>query len=424
MSLTLKESKSAEWQSGWKLVLACFFGFSFFSVIAASLGIFMEPLSEEFGWSRTLVSSGILLATVVTALLSPPVGILIDRYGSRRVALPGIIVTSLALAAFSLLNGSEVQWLLLWAVYAAIAVSIKTTVWTTAVAGMFNRSRGLALGIVLAGTAAAQATVPPLANWLIELFGWRSSYVILSLGWASITLILCWRFLFDAHDRELDSSEKNNGDRVSGEDTVKIKPTFSGLAIKQAYRSKALWIILVSTALMMLLTIGLHVHQIPLLTATGVSRTNAAWLSSMAGIAAVIGKLGTGYLLDRFRPNWVAGLTMAGTFFAFALLYENMGSPLLIVFAMLVNGYTSGTTLQISGYLRVRFAGMKNFGLIFGTLTGITALGAGVGPVLAGLVYDLSGSYGLFLIAGAIGSLLCGLLLIGLPAYPVWEDEA
>lgn len=419
MAVFRKAQQSAEWRSGWKLVLACFVGFSFFSVIAASLSIFIEPLVREFGWSRTLVSSGLLICTLVIALLSPFVGMLIDRFGTRRVAIPGILATALVLASFSLLNGSETQWLAFWGIYAAIAVLIKTTVWTTAVAGVFTNARGLALGVVLAGTAAAQAIVPPLANLLIEQFGWRSTYVILSVGWGSLTLFLCYRFLFDAHDRHTPPPDQT---RKPGK--IINQPEFSGLSIKQACRDQALWIILASTAVMMLLSVGLMVHQIPILTAAGVSRTTAAWLASMAGVAAVAGKLITGTLLDHYRPNWVGGLTLAVTCLAFALLIDGIRSPAFIVFAMLVNGYTSGTQLQISGYLTVRYAGMKNFGMVFGTITGVSALASGLGPVVAGLIFDLSGGYSLFLIIGAAGSLVSGLFLIALPSYPTWPDEA
>ena len=108
------QPNTREWKDGWRLVLACFIGFSFFSFMSASIGVFMVPLGREFGWSRTLLSAGITIASVTTAVLSPFFGILIDRYGARRVALPGIVATTIAVSAFSLTNGSPAQWLALW----------------------------------------------------------------------------------------------------------------------------------------------------------------------------------------------------------------------------------------------------------------------------------------------------------------------
>jgi MFS family permease len=164
-------SAAQEWRTGWTLVLACFVGFSFFSMPVATTGVFVEPISDEFGWGRTLASAGVSVTAAVTALLAPAFGMMIDRYGARRLALPGLAATSLALASIALANGSVVQWLALWTAYAVISITVKTTIWTTPVSGMFEAGRGLALGLTLCGTAAAQMIAPPLCNWLIEEHG-------------------------------------------------------------------------------------------------------------------------------------------------------------------------------------------------------------------------------------------------------------
>lgn len=406
-----------EWKSGWGVVLAAFVGFSFLSIMTGSLSMFIEPVANEFGWSRTLVASGFTMGTAMSALLSPFFGIIVDRYGSRRVALPGVVATALITAAFALANGSAAQWLILWALYAAISISIKTTVWTAAVAGVFNAGQGFALGIAICGSAASQAILPPLTNWLIEDYGWRMAYVWLGLGWGGITLIVSWLFLYDVHDRRkaaVPELDRKNGARSE----------LPGLTVSQAWRDGALWRIAISTLVIMLLTIGLTVHQIPILSEAGISRGDAALLASMAGISAIVGKLATGFLLDRFRPNWVGGLTLAASALAFALLVDGIHSPALIIFAMLVNGYTQGTKVQIVCYLTARYAGMRNFGVIFGFMNSVMAFGSGAGPVLAGLVYDKSGEYGPFLIIGTVGSVFCGVLLFTLPVYPTFNSAA
>lgn len=388
--------------------------------MTGSLSIFMQPLSEEFGWSRTLIAGGFSIAAAVTALLSPFFGLVIDRYGSRRIGIPGVFITACAMGLFSTLTGSASQWIALWVLYAIISITIKTTVWTAAVAGVFTTSQGLALGVTLCGSAAAQALLPPLADWLISAFGWRNAYLWLAFGWGGVTLLLCTFFLFDAHDLRSAKLKVGGGDPM---DTPQ-KPVFTGLSIPEAWRDPALWRIAASTLIIMCLTVGLTIHQIPILIDAGVTRTQAALLASLAGIAGVAGKLITGVLLDRFRPNWVGGLTLAATALAFGLLIEGIASPALIIFAMLVNGYTQGTKLQINGFLTARYAGMRNFGAVYGFMNSLVAFGSGAGPVLAGIAYDSAGSYGPFLIIGAIGSLVCGLLLLSLPRYPEWEDAA
>jgi predicted MFS family arabinose efflux permease len=417
-ALTAKQ----EWRSSWTLVLAASLGFSFFAVMLAGTGLFMGPLSKEFGWSRTLLSSGPSIATFATALLGPFYGMLIDRFGVRRLAIPGLVLTMISICAFSLANGSKAQWLALWVVFGVVSVSIKSTAWTTAVVGVFEKSRGLALALTLAGTAAAASVVPPLGNFLITEFGWRAAFVWLSLGWGGITLLVCLLFLFDVRDR---AAGKRKGDERAGAAPAGEVPAVDlpGLTASEAWRNSALWRLAISNFIVMLLTIGLAIHLFPILTEAGVSRANAAWLTGLAGIAGIVGNLVTGVLLDRFRPNWVGGITLGAAALAFALLLYGIRFPALIVIALLVNGYAAGTKTQITGFLAAGYAGMKNFGAIYGVMSSLMALASGMGPMLAGLTYDLSGGYRLFLLAGTVGCALSGLLIVSMPAYPDWTIE-
>ncbi|RZK02158.1 MAG: MFS transporter [Novosphingobium sp.] len=377
------------------------------------MGVFMEPIGREFGWGRTLIAAGTSMTSVVTALLSPFVGVLIDRWGARRLGLPGVFLTAFAIGAISLANGSAVQWLALWAFYALISILVKTTIWTAPVSGHFTKGRGLALALTLSGTAAAQAIAPPLCNWLIEHYGWRQAYVWTGLGWGGVTLLLCWLFLYDRKDRSRLSPERAAA--VPADD-------LPGLTIAEAWRSRPLWAIAVSTFVMMLLSLGLQIHQVPILTGAGVSRTNAAWLASLFGLAGIVGKLVTGALLDRYRPNWIGGVTLAANGLAFALLLAGLHSPVLIVVAILINGYSAGTKLQICTYLTASYAGLRNLGAVFGAMYSLVSLGSGLGPMIAGFVYDTTGGYAPFLVAGTFGCVFCGLLIVTLPRYPNWKE--
>lgn len=413
-----KSKVSTEWKAGWSLVAASAIGMSFFSITIGSLGLFMEPLTKEFGWSRAFISSGPGIATVITAVLSPFIGIIIDRFGTRRLVLIGLGLTIAAIAAFGMASGAGWQWLALWVVYGAVSSSIKSTSWTAAVVGVFEKSRGLALGLVYSGMALSGIIAPPLANWLITELGWRAAYVWMALGWGGFALLLAIFFFFDVHDR---AARKRKAEGVG--DGAPVILDLPGLTIPQAWRSPALWRIAVSLLVIMMLTNGLALHLFPILTGAGVSRANAAWLLSLGGVAGVAGKLLTGYLLDRFRPNWIGGITLGMAAFAFALLMDGARSPATIVFALIVNGYAAGTKVQIAGLLTATYAGMKNFGTIYGVMGGLIALAGGVGPMLAGLIYGLGGNYGPFLAMGTIGCLLCGLLIVTLPRYPDWEAE-
>ena len=411
-----EQSARTEWRRHGPLVLAAAFGFSFMSFMTAGAGVFMGPLTDEFGWSRTQLSAGMALAGLIAIFLSPVVGIYIDRWGSRRLAIPGVVASAVLIACFAFANGSFLQWLGLWVLWGLASLLISSTVWAAAVAGVFQSSRGLALGVTMSGTAVAQVVAPPLANWLIEDFGWRFAYSAMGLGWGGASLLLALLFLFDAHDVRHRSAVAGSGEKV-----LSLLP---GLTIPQAWRSGALWRIAVATFLILSATIAVVVHQFPILVEAGVSRDQAAWLVSLSGIAGVIGKLTTGALIDRYHARWIGGVTLASTAIAWPLIMPEVATPTLIVMGIVISGYAAGTKIQLCSYLTARYGGMKNYGVIFGFMTSVISLASATGPLLAGIAHDRFGSYGPFLWAGVAISLVSGLLIFSLGAYPHWDDAA
>ncbi|WP_459662717.1 MFS transporter [Novosphingobium sp. 11B] len=412
--IEVPSAAAGEWRAHWTVVVAAALGFCFMSIMTPAVGVFMEPLSKDFGWGRTQLSAGIAVSAVISMVASPFLGALVDRAGSRRVALPGIVLTAIAVTAFGLADGSFVQWMVLWLAWGVVSLLIQSNVWSVAVASVFTAGRGLALGLTLAGTAIAQIIVPPLANVLIDNFGWRAAFVYLGAGWGAVAFVLSWLFLFDARDqRRLASVESG----AYASDVAVV----TGLSIGEAWRDTWLWRIAISTVLLLAVTIAISVHQFPILVEAGIARERAAWLLSLFGVAAIAGKIVTGWLIDRVHGRWVGGVTFMAAGFAYLLLLEPLRSPGLILVAMVVGGYAGGTKIQLCGYLTARYGGLRNFGAIFGAMTSAIALASGAGPLMAGILHDLYGSYTPLLMAGAVLPLVCGLLLFSLGPYPNWE---
>jgi len=403
----------------WPLILASAVGFSFTSVVTAAAGLFMAPLSAEFGWSRTLVSSGISITSVLTFVLSPAFGVLIDRIGTRWLVLPGLVLMALTIASLGLLTGSQFQWFAIWTVYAVAGLATKSTVWTAAINSTFEQRRGLALGLTLSGSMFAQVIVPPLGDYLITQHGWRMAYVWLGLGWGSVAVLLCAIWFRDGYYR---GQQARKADPVAAAGASLLDAP--GLSVGEAWRSAPLWRISISTFLVMVVTIGVMVHQIPILIDLGVSQTSAAWYASIGGAAGIAGKIVTGWLLDRLPPGPVGGLTIGAGALTFALLLVPGKTAALVMVAMAINGYTAGAKLQIVGYLTAVYAGMRNFGTIFGVMASLIAGGSGLGPLVAGAIFDRSGGYGPFLWFGIAGTLISAVLLFGLGPYPQWKKGA
>jgi len=387
-------------------------GMSFTSLAPAVLGFFIEPLSQEFGWQRAQISSGLMIYALFAVPFSPLAGALVDRRGSRVIAIPGILLTASAFAAFSLINGSINQWIGLWFLYAFVALAVKSTVWSAAVSSLFSTSRGLALAVVFCGTAITQTAAPLLTQWLIDGFGWRQAYVWLAAGWGGTTFVLVVLFLKDARDRKPKTNE-----------AVSAPPVLLGLSFREAMRSPPLRRVAAATLLISALIGAMLIHQVPILTGKGLSRETVALLAATSGLASLFGKLGTGWLFDRSRSGWIGGISLSLPAIGCVLLLQPSSSFELLVLGMVLLGYAAGAYLQLCTYLTSRYAGILHFGKIFGVMASLMALGTGSGPVIAGLIYDHFNSYVPLLIGGIPVGLICGLLVSRLGPYPEFPER-
>lgn len=408
-----------EFRRHWQMVLAAAIGFSFTSVITSATGLFITPISEEFHWGRALTSSGVSITAVLTFLFSPLFGVFIDKWGVRRMAIPGLLILALVIASLSLLTGAVWQWFAIWTVYSIGALMTKSTVWTASANSTFTAGRGMALGLVLSGSAIAQAFTPLLAEYLIRIHGWRMAFVWLSASWGTVAILLCLFWLHDGYEISRKARKAMSVDEALATPLLDVP----GLSVSQALRDPALLRIAISTLVIMTVTIGLVVHQVPILTEAGVSRSTAALYALPAGLAGIAGKLITGWLLDRYPARWVGGLTIGATAVTFLLLLLPQAPTWAIVTALMINGYAGGTKLQLVGYLTAAYSGMRQFGAIFGLMASLIAAGSGLGPVLGGWVYDVWHSYSPALWGGFVLTLVSSLLLLGLGAYPDWKTK-
>ena len=402
----------AEWGAHWPKVASGMIGMSFYAMLTYHFGLFIQPLQKEFGWSREAISWGLFIYTGGAFLLGPVIGLLIDRFGSRKIGIIGIIGTSLTLSALSFANGSLTQWYLLWLAIACTALGVKSTVWGAAISSLFTASRSLALSLVLSGSALAQFCAPLIANAVIADKGWRTAYQWLGLGWGGLALVLIVFFFFDAHD------QKKKPESISAAPVSSL----GGLTVRQALRSTIIWRIAIANLFMSLMGAGVSVHMVPILTGEGLDRTSAAGMAAAAGIAGLIGKLLTGALLDHIRGNLIPFLGFAFGAIGYWLLLNQLHSTAALTAGAMVLGFTSGAGLQITTYLCSRYAGMRNFGLIYACIASMLMGGTAVGPVIAGRVFDQTGSYHGLLLAAIPTVLICALMFIGLGPYPVFDE--
>lgn len=406
---TIGSSAADEWRESWPVVLAGLAGIMLFTVHTYSLGVMIAPLEREFGWSRAQISAGPMIVAVCGVVMAPVVGFVIDRFGPRRVGVIGATLLCAALAMLSTATGSIGSWLTLWTVLALIAVFVGPTVWTAAVSSLFHAGRGFALAVTLCGTGLGSSLVPIVSSHLVDWYGWRGAYLGLAAFWGVLTLPLVYFCFSSAIDRRRLASRTGSAARPEALDGVTAREGFRSIRfVKLAMAAFALTLALS----------GFIVNLVPILTLDGLPRNTAAAIAGLIGVGAIIGRLCGGMLLDRINGNLVAGVAVTLPIVSSVLLIFLPGQVLVAFAAVLLAGLATGAELDAVAYLVTRHFGLRNFGALFGTISGLLVLANGLGPLLMNYTYDLTRSYQPSLWAMIPICLMSSVLFLTLGPYP------
>ena len=387
---------------GWLVVLAAYFGamVSFGSLLVFTFSIFVKPLSGAFGWSRESISAAFGFAALTVAVCSPPLGQLLDRFGPRRVILPCMAVFGIAFASLGFLTPRLAH---LYAVFVVLGIVGNGTTqmgYSRAVSTWFDRRRGLALALVMAGVGTAMV-FPPIAQALIAGHGWRAAYVVLG------SLVL----LFGLPLTALFVRERPRG-------SIQEHTALDGTTVAQGVRSRVFWILIGTLFLSSISVNGAIAHLSPLLTDRGVAARNAALAASLLGFASFCGRLITGFLLDRFFGPRV-GFFLYAAAAAGILLLATAGAALPGMGAAMLIGLGVGAEADLTPYLLTRYFGLRSFSTLYGFTWTAYAIAGAIGPVWMGKAFDATGSYASLLTTLSVATLASAGLLLLLPKYPV-----
>lgn len=410
MSGAIAMPAGQEWRRHWPMVLTALIGFSVSTLPSVTMGVFMAPLQQAFGWSRTEISAGLAIFAIVSFPLAPLVGVLVDRFGPRLIGIVGLTLSALSMASFSLLTSSLYMYFGLWVALTITTLLVRGLVWTAAVSEAFTSGLGLALAITLCGSAVAQITSPYLMQQVIAAFGWRTAYVALGFGWTGVALVLTLLFF---------RNFQRSGGKASRAEAGTI---VGGLTVKQALRSPPLIRIFIAVFAQTVMAVGVLVHLVPMLAERGVSAGEAAGIAALLGVGAIVGKLANGWLTDRTVHTLVPTFCYAGPALAYAIILTT-SNIWALSFAVFLSGYFTGGSQQMTAYLTARYAGLRNYGTIYGIITTASTTAAGVGPVLAGRVFDLTGSYTALFSGGIFVTFLAGISAFRLGKYPDFSSR-
>jgi MFS family permease len=404
----------SEFASGWKVLLAGFLG----TMCGASpipfnvLGFLFAPLQAEFGWDVRQVSLGITIFGVTAALLAPLFGWMADRHGVRRVGLWSLIAFIVAFGAVGFTPASLFGFYLLWFFVGLVGIGSTPVTWSRGISLWFVRHRGLALGIMLIGTSLAAVVVPKLAVWSIANHGWRMMFPIVALLPLLIALPAVF-FLF----REPRADERPAS--LTG-----ASGSLTGMTLAQAMRTRQFWLLWLSIFLIASAYGGAHIHMPNIVADHGISRESAATIMGIVGAGLLCGRIGVGFLLDRFWGPMIAFPVLCLPAVACYLLLGTASLMPQIQLAAFLLGFAAGAESDLIAFLASRYFGMAQFGRIYGMLYMPFGLMSAISPLIYGMVRVNAGSYDPVLTAASVLFVVGGALLLLLGRYPDSLPEA
>ena len=382
------------------VVFACTVGnaVSVTPMVYTVFGLFLIPISTEFGWSRAAVSFVLFIIAVAGAVSYPIVGRLIDRYGARPVILTGNVLFAASVASVSLVEASRFQFYFVYALIGISAAIPSSVMFTKVIAGWFDARRGLFLGIAGGlGNGVGAALSPLFVFVLISSYGWRAGFqgigaAIILVGFPVLYLLL--------RDPPRD---------VSRSATEHLEKT-AGLTLAEALKTPTFWIILAAIALGAGCMTAIFAHVVPMLLDRGIPAGQATTVLAMFSLVTAGWQIGMGYMLDRIPRPWIAAPFYLLALTGLVLLESTSSYPLLLLSAVLM-GLGLGTEYGILPYFLSRYFGTRHYGAISGSMYGVIVLTQGLTPFLMDLVFDITGTYDPAIIAICIG-LAAGAVLI------------
>lgn len=405
-----------EWARSWYIALLSTLGIAVSVMHTYTLGALMPAIHSATGWTRSQISTGPILVSVTGILCAPFIGAAIDRYGCRRVALPGLVLYCAAISGLGFAGPKTISWNVGWTLVGLAFVLVSPTVWTAAVVDVFDKSRGKAIGVALAGTGVGSICLPYLSTILQEHFGWRGAYGWLGAGAFLLSFPLIWRFFRTSEDRLR---------RQSPAAAPLDRGTLSGVPAREAFLSRRYLQMAVACLCASTAGAAMAVHFVPIVRGNGLSAHTAAAVAAGIGFSSIFGRLLGGYLLDRTSGPLVGFISCAfGTLVAPSLLLSHSAGAGL--FGACMVGLSAGMEIAVLAYLIPRFFGVRHFGLLFAVMNGLVIVGLGVGPYLGGYLFDHFGNYRMLLLLTAplyaASAILFGTL--GSPAAKEWEARA
>ena len=399
-TLRSSEKRPPRFFYGYAVIIAAFFIMAIMWGTIFSFGVFLKPVSVEFGWTRAMTTGAYSLYMVLHGFLHIVMGRINDRFGPRIVV--SVCGFFLGVGFLLLSNISSIwQLYLFYGILISIGMGGAYVPVLSTVARWFVRRRGLFSGIVSSGMGAGIMIMPPIARLLISTYGWRFSYIIVGIV-VLVLVILAAQFL------KRDPSQM--GQLPDGDNEIKQESWASGnggFSLPEAFRSRQFWMVCAMFFCFGTLVHTIMVHIVPHATDLGTSTIVAVSILTAIGGVGIIGRIGLGSTADRIGKKRTLVSVFVLMLVAFIWLLPAKETWMLFLFAV-VFGFAFGGGDALLSPLVAELFGLKSHGVILGIIAFLSTVGGAIGPLLAGYIFDMTSSYQISF------SLSAGLSAIGL----------
>jgi sugar phosphate permease len=415
--------------AGWWVVAGSFLVYFMSGGLFYTATVFLKALTADFGWSRGEVSGAFAVGFLLTGFAAPFWGRLADRRGPRAALLPGAILTGL----FAIALSQIASLFALYALYALLTIAaagISLIPVSVMISNWFVEKRGRAMGIANTGEGLGALLLTPLAALLIARFGWRSAYVVLGAGLLVVLIPVVLSLRGRPQDVGLlpDGLAAGEGDppampALEGESAAAVAPAASPIAdpdltLAAALRSSTFWITCIAWFIVLMPVAAVTLHQVPLMTDLGLSIERASLIAALAAGMSIVGRAGFGLLSERYPIRVVFALCYVALGAGVALLWAaTQLGPATLWLYVVVFGVAIGGAFALAPLFVAAIFGVRALGEIFGVLAIAATLGGAIGPWLAGVLFDRTGSYEVVLPL-AVGATLVAAVMIGLVPAP------
>lgn len=367
-------------------------------ICSLSFGIFVPYLREAFGWTVAQTGWGVSIMAIMVTLIAPLSGILVDRFGTRRLILTCLPLFGLCFAAMSQFSGALWEFYLAWLLLPILGIGLWPGSWVKATSGWFDERLGLAIAVATLGVGLGAAIMPLLINFIAGNWGWRTAYLTIGLGSIALAWPTAALFIHDAPQR------------------IAPRATATGFAWRPVLRDRATWLLVLGFIGLGLFSSIALVNLVSALEANGMTRQAAVISFSVLGMATIFGRLLCGWMLDRVSIRFVLPAFSIPAGLAIVVIERGAtGYPAYACAALL--GMLVGAEIDVLGYAVKRFFGLARYGTLYGLIFAIFHLGGAVGAFSMGALHRATDSFSAGLLLGSAGCLLAAIAFTLLPPY-------